>query len=62
MQIGNEAFMAKPPAPIVDGLGKQPAETKMPYDKIKAALDALGLWFSRTCTPTHSLTGHPLMH
>jgi valyl-tRNA synthetase len=50
MQIGNEAFMAKPPAPIVDGLGKQHAETKMLYDKIKAALDALGLWFNRTFT------------
>jgi valyl-tRNA synthetase len=41
-QLGNEAFMAKAPAHIVDGLRKQHAETKMLYDKTKAALDALG--------------------
>jgi valyl-tRNA synthetase len=41
-QLGNEAFMAKAPAPIVDGLRKQHAETRMLYDKTKAALDALG--------------------
>jgi valyl-tRNA synthetase len=40
-QLNNEAFMAKAPAPIVDGLRKQHAETKMLYDKTKAALDAL---------------------
>jgi valyl-tRNA synthetase len=40
-QLGNEAFMAKAPAPIVDGLRKQHAETKILYDKAKAALDAL---------------------
>jgi valyl-tRNA synthetase len=40
-QLGNEAFMAKAPANIVDGLRKQHAETKMLYDKTKAALDAL---------------------
>jgi len=42
-QLGNEAFMAKAPAPIVDGLRKQHSETKTLYDKTKAALDALGL-------------------
>jgi valyl-tRNA synthetase len=41
-QLGNEAFMAKAPTHIVDGLRKQHAETKMLYDKTKAALDALG--------------------
>jgi valyl-tRNA synthetase len=33
--------MAKAPAHIVDGLRKQSAETKILYDKTKAALDAL---------------------
>jgi valyl-tRNA synthetase len=41
-QLGNEAFMAKAPAHIVDGLRKQHAETRMLYDKTKAALEALG--------------------
>ena len=40
-QLGNEAFMAKAPAHIVDGLRKQAAETKMLHDKTKAALEAL---------------------
>ncbi len=40
-QLGNEAFMAKAPAHIVDGLKKQAAETKMLYDKAKTALEAL---------------------
>jgi valyl-tRNA synthetase len=40
-QLGNEAFMAKAPAHIVEGLKKQAAETKVLYDKTKAALDAL---------------------
>ena len=40
-QLNNEAFMAKAPAHIVDGLRKQYAETKTLYDKTKAALDAL---------------------
>jgi len=40
-QLGNEAFMAKAPAHIVDGLRKQAAETKILHDKAKAALDAL---------------------
>lgn len=40
-QLGNEAFMGKAPAHIVDGLRKQAAETKLLYDKTKAALDEL---------------------
>ncbi len=40
-QLGNESFMAKAPAHIVDGLRKQHAETKTLYDKTKAALEAL---------------------
>jgi valyl-tRNA synthetase len=41
-QLNNEAFTAKAPAPIVDGLRKQAAETKTLYDKTKSALEALG--------------------
>jgi len=41
-QLSNEAFMAKAPAPIVDGLRKQHAETKTLYDKTKSTLEALG--------------------
>jgi valyl-tRNA synthetase len=41
-QLVNEAFMAKAPSHIVDGLKKQAAETKLLYDKTKAALDELG--------------------
>src|SRR6266851_2040923 len=40
-QLGNDAFMAKAPAYIVDGLRKQATETKMLHDKARAALDAL---------------------
>jgi len=40
-QLGNDAFMGKAPAHIVEGLRKQAAETKMLYDKAKAALDSL---------------------
>jgi valyl-tRNA synthetase len=40
-QLNNEAFMAKAPALIVEGLRKQSTETKILYDKAKAALDAL---------------------
>jgi len=40
-QLGNEAFMGKAPAHIVDGLRKQAAETRLLYDKTKAALDEL---------------------
>jgi valyl-tRNA synthetase len=42
-QLTNDAFMAKAPAHIVEGLRKQSAETRMLYDKTKAALDALPL-------------------
>jgi valyl-tRNA synthetase len=41
-QLNNEAFMAKAPAHIVEGLRKQATETRTLYDKTKAALDALG--------------------
>jgi valyl-tRNA synthetase len=40
-QLGNEAFMAKAPAHIVEGLRKQAAETRTLYDKTKAALESL---------------------
>jgi valyl-tRNA synthetase len=40
-QLGNEAFMAKAPAHIVEGLRKQAAENLTLRDKTKAALDAL---------------------
>ncbi len=40
-QLTNEAFMAKAPVNIVEGLRKQHAETKMLYGKTKTALDAL---------------------
>jgi valyl-tRNA synthetase len=40
-QLNNESFMAKAPAHIVEGLRKQSAETKILYDKTKAALDTL---------------------
>jgi valyl-tRNA synthetase len=40
-RLGNEAFMAKAPAHIVEGLRKQAAETRTLYDKTKSALDAL---------------------
>jgi valyl-tRNA synthetase len=42
-QLSNESFMAKAPAHIVEGLRKQHAETKILYDKTKAALDVLPL-------------------
>ena len=40
-QLGNEAFMAKAPAHIVEGLRKQAAETRAMYDKTATALAAL---------------------
>jgi valyl-tRNA synthetase len=40
-QLNNEAFMAKAPANIVEGLRKQSAETKILHDKTRAALDSL---------------------
>jgi valyl-tRNA synthetase len=40
-QLSNDAFMAKAPAHIVEGLKKQMTETQSLYDKTKAALEAL---------------------
>ena len=40
-QLGNEAFIARAPAHIVEGLKKQAAETRQLYDRTKAALEAL---------------------
>ncbi len=37
-QLGNEGFMARAPAQIVEGLRKQSAETQLLLDKTKAAL------------------------
>ena len=41
-QLGNEAFLAKAPANVVEGLKKQAAETKALLEKARAALDGLG--------------------
>jgi valyl-tRNA synthetase len=40
-QLGNETFMSKAPAHIVEGLRKQAAETKTLHDKARAALEGL---------------------
>jgi len=40
-QLGNEGFLAKAPAHIVEGLKKQEAETRLLLDKARAALDGL---------------------
>jgi valyl-tRNA synthetase len=40
-QLSNDAFLAKAPAHILEGLRKQAAETRTLYDKTKAALDGL---------------------
>jgi valyl-tRNA synthetase len=40
-QLSNDAFTAKAPAHIIDGLRKQSAETQLLYDKARSALDAL---------------------
>ncbi len=40
-QLGNEAFMAKAPAHIVEGLKKQAAETGLLYEKARVALAEL---------------------
>ena len=40
-QLGNEAFMGKAPAHIVEGLRKQAAETQVLFDKATAALREL---------------------
>ena len=41
-QLGNEGFVARAPAHIVEGLRKQASETQMLCDKARAALDELG--------------------
>ena len=40
-QLGNEGFLAKAPANVVDGLKKQEAETRLLLEKAQAALAAL---------------------
>ena len=39
-QLGNEGFLAKAPAAVVEGLKKQQAETQSLYDKARAALES----------------------
>jgi valyl-tRNA synthetase len=40
-QLGNEAFLKKAPAQVVEGLKKQEAETRLLLEKARAALNAL---------------------
>jgi valyl-tRNA synthetase len=40
-QLGNEVFLSKAPANIVEGLKKQESETRLLFEKAKAALAAL---------------------
>jgi valyl-tRNA synthetase len=40
-QLGNEGFLAKAPAHIVEGLKKQESETRLLLEKARAALEAL---------------------
>ena len=40
-QLGNEGFLSKAPAQVVEGLKKQAAETKALLEKARAALDGL---------------------
>jgi valyl-tRNA synthetase len=40
-QLGNEGFLAKAPAKVVEGLKKQEAETRLLLEKAQAALAAL---------------------
>ena len=40
-QLGNEAFLAKAPAHVVEGLKKQESETRLLLEKAKAALNVL---------------------
>jgi valyl-tRNA synthetase len=39
--LGNENFLSKAPAQVVEGLKKQEAETRLLLEKAQAALDAL---------------------
>ena len=41
-RLADESFLAKAPAHIVEGLRKQAVDTRLLYDKTKAALEALG--------------------
>jgi valyl-tRNA synthetase len=40
-QLGNESFLAKAPAHVVEGLKKQESETRSLLEKARAAMDAL---------------------
>ncbi|MDE3148387.1 MAG: hypothetical protein KGL37_02865, partial [Acidobacteriota bacterium] len=40
-QLGNEGFLSKAPAHVVDGLKKQAGETQMLLEKARAALKVL---------------------
>jgi valyl-tRNA synthetase len=40
-QLGNDAFLSKAPAQVVEGLKKQEAETRLLLDKARAALENL---------------------
>jgi len=40
-QLGNDSFLAKAPAHVVEGLKKQEAETRLLLEKARAALEAL---------------------
>jgi valyl-tRNA synthetase len=40
-QLGNEGFLAKAPAQVVEGLKNQEAETRLLLEKARATLDAL---------------------
>ena len=40
-QLGNESFLAKAPAHVVEGLKKQEAETRLLLEKAQAALESL---------------------
>jgi valyl-tRNA synthetase len=40
-QLGNEGFLAKAPAQVVEGLRKQEAETRLLLEKARAALENL---------------------
>jgi len=44
-QLGNEAFLSKAPAKVVEGLKTRKAEVEMLIEKIKTALAELGLGF-----------------
>jgi valyl-tRNA synthetase len=41
-QLGNEGFLSKAPAHVVEGLKKQEGETRLLIEKARAALEALG--------------------